>query len=301
MLERSLGDDIRLETELADDLGWVRIDPAQMEHVLVNLALNARDAMPEGGTLTIATRNADLSGDVAESIPGLAPGEHIELTVRDTGAGMDAETRRHMFEPFFTTKEVGKGSGLGLATVYGVVRQSRGATVVESAPGSGTTMTVFLPRVEAPDETDAAPAAGPEAEAVAAAAPGTEAGAAVGDKGTILVAEDEERIRGLLIAVLEDAGYEVIVATDGVDALEAASGKGKKIDLLLTDVIMPKMGGPELADELEARNPGLKVVFMSGYSEEIVGARLSAEHRVLLEKPFSLATLLERVGSVLEG
>ena len=196
---------------------------------------------------------------------------------------------------------MGKGGGLGLATVYGVVRQSRGAIMVESASGSGTTMTVLLPRVEAPGESDAALAAGPEAEPAATAAPGTEAAAAVGDKGTILVAEDDERIRSLLIAVLEDAGYEVIVATNGVDALEAASGDGKKIDLLLTDVIMPKMGGPELADELEARNPGLKVVFMSGYSEEIVGDRLSAEHRVLLEKPFSLPTLLERVGSVMEG
>ncbi len=301
MLDRSLGDDVRLETELADDLGWVRVDPAQLEHVLVNLALNARDAMPEGGTLTIATRNIELPVDVAESIPGVAPGEHIELMVRDTGVGMDEETRRRMFEPFFTTKEVGKGSGLGLATVYGVVRQSRGATVVESAPGSGTTMTVFLPRVEAPDESDAVAAAVPATDPVAAVAPGTEVAAAVGGKGTILVAEDEERIRALLIAVLEDDGYEVIVASNGVDALEAVSGNGKKIDLLLTDVVMPKMGGRELAIELEACNPGLKVVFMSGYSEEIVGARLSGEHRVLLEKPFSLATLLERVGSVMAG
>ena len=301
MLDRSLGEDIRLETDLADDLGWVRVDPAQMEHVLVNLALNARDAMPDGGTLTIATRNADVSVEVAESISGLAPGLHIELTVQDTGVGMDDETRRHIFEPFFATKEVGKGSGLGLATVYGVVRQSHGSTAVESAPGFGTTMKVYLPRVEAPDESEAALAAGRGAEPVAVAARITDAAAAAGGKGTILVAEDDERIRGLLIAVLEDHGYKVIVAKDGAEALEVVKGNGKKIDLLLTDVVMPKMGGPELADELEARNPGLKVVFMSGYSEEVVGSRRATEHRVFLEKPFSLSGLLDRVRSVMEG
>ncbi|MCH7825591.1 MAG: response regulator [Acidobacteria bacterium] len=301
MLDRSLGEDIRLETDLAADLGWVRVDPAQMEHVLVNLALNARDAMPDGGILTIATRNVDVAIDIADSISGLAPGEHIELTVQDTGVGMDDETRRHMFEPFYTTKEVGKGSGLGLATVYGVVRQSHGSTVVESTPGFGTTIKVFLPRVEAPDESEAALAPDQGAEPAAATSGITEAAAAAGGKGTILVAEDEEHIRGLLIAVLQDNGYEVIVASNGVEALELIEENGKKIDLLLTDVVMPEMGGPELADELEARNPGLKVVFMSGYSEEIVGSRLSAEHRVLLEKPFSLPTLLDRVRSAMEG
>ncbi len=299
MLHRSLAEDIRLETDLADDLGWVRIDPAQMEHVLVNLALNARDAMLDGGTLTISTRNVDVAIEIADSISGLAPGEHIELTVQDTGVGMDDETRRHIFEPFYTTKDVGKGSGLGLATVYGVVRQSQGSTVVESAPGLGTTIKVFLPRVEAPEESEAALAADHGAEPAAASGI-TEAVAAVGDKGTILVAEDEEHIRSLLIAVLNDHGYEVIVASNGVEALEVLEGNGKKIDLLLTDVVMPQMGGPELADELETRNPGLKVVFMSGYSEKIVGARLATGHRALLEKPFSLAVLLDRVRSVME-
>ena len=301
MLDRSLGEDIRLETDLAADLGWVRVDPAQMEHVLLNLVLNARDAMPDGGTLTIATRNAELSADVAESISGLAAGLHIELKVQDTGVGVDDETRRHMFEPFYTTKDVGKGSGLGLATVYGFVRQSHGSTVVESEPGLGTTIKVFLPRVEAPGESEAALVAdgGPQPAAVTAGV--TAAKAEAGGNGTILVAEDDERIRGLLIAVLGDHGYEVIVANNGAEALEIVRGNGKNIDLLLTDVVMPEMGGPKLADELEAHNPGLKVVFMSGYSEQIVNESLTTEHRVFLEKPFSLAALLDCVRSMMEN
>ena len=300
MLQRSLGEDIRLETVLDDDLGWVRVDAAQMEQVLVNLALNARDAMPDGGTLTVATRNVEIAPDEADSIAGLAAGQHIELKVIDTGVGMDDETRRHMFEPFFTTKEVGKGSGLGLATVYGVVRQSHGSTTVTSVPGRGTTVTVLLPRVDAPDAAEAARAAGLRSGAAfASSAP--ESIVTSSEKGTILVVEDEERIRDLLIAVLQDNGYSVMVANNGAEALEVVAGNGTTIDLLLTDVVMPKMGGPELADELEARNPGLKVVFMSGYSEEIVGTRLASEHRVLLEKPFSLAVLLERVASVMEN
>ena len=194
-----------------------------------------------------------------------------------------------MFEPFYTTKDVGKGSGLGLATVYGFVRQSHGSTVVESEPGLGTTIKVFLPRVEAPGES-------------AAVTTGvTDAKAEAGGNGTILVAEDDERIRGLLIAVLGDHGYEVIVANNGAEALEIVRGNGKNIDLLLTDVVMPEMGGPKLADELEAHNPGLKVVFMSGYSEQIVNESLTTEHRVFLEKPFSLAALLDCVRSMMEN
>jgi two-component system cell cycle sensor histidine kinase/response regulator CckA len=292
MLQRSIGEEIDFRCELAPDLGWARVDPAQLEHVLVNLALNARDAMPEGGVLTIATRNVEVSIDLEDSLSGPAPGEYIEVAVRDTGTGMDAETRRQIFDPFYTTKEVGKGSGLGLATVYGVVRQSGGTVSVDSAPGEGTVVRVFLPRVPAPidepglvDQDVALPVGKPGFDRLRGS--------------TVLVVEDDERIRGLLDSVLKDNGYDVIVARNGVEALELSARNG--IDLLLTDVVMPELGGPELADRMAERNPELHVIFMSGYSEEILSSRLGGPARMLLEKPFSLPDLLDSVRASLEA
>jgi len=293
MLQRSIGEDIEFRCELAPDLGWIRVDTAQLEQVLVNLVLNARDAMPDGGTLTLSTSNVAVEWEDSDSLVGLMPGEHVEITVSDTGVGMDAETRSHVFEPFYTTKEVGKGTGLGMATAYGIVRQSGGSIVIDSRPGAGTTVHVYLPRVEAPPE-----AAATTQEIAAPAIPDADVGAEL--KATVLVVEDDRHIRKLLTAVLGDNGYEVLIAENGAVALELVENNGCAVDLLLTDVVMPGIGGPELAERLAAMNPGLKVLFMSGYSEEIVSSRLATEGGMLLEKPFSLPALLQRVGEALE-
>jgi len=292
MLQRVIGEEIAFELDLAPDLGWTRVDPVQLEQVLFNLVLNARDAMPEGGTLTISTRNHQVAVEESDSLLGLRPGEHVEIAVRDTGMGMDEETRRHVFEPFYTTKEVGEGSGLGMATVYGVVRQSGGSVVIDSRPGEGTSIHVYLPRVDPPGHEPGVGSPGTAAQRPTAGRPGS--------RGTVLVVEDDERIRGLLDAVLHDNGYEPLVAENGAAALEIIESHGNGIDLLLTDIVMPKMGGPELADRLQAINPDLRVVYMSGYAEEVVSSRLDHGDRPLLEKPFSLPELLECVNATLE-
>jgi len=294
MLRRSLGEQITLRCTLDPDIGLARVDAPQIEQVLVNLALNARDAMPEGGDLDIETENVFVSGNEEGFPVDVVPGPHVCLTVRDSGVGMDEGTQRHIFEPFFTTKETGKGSGLGLATAYGVVRQSRGQIVVNSAPDSGTEVRVYLPRVE----EAAAPAGAreplrPEAAAVVAAEQPS--------AGTILVVEDEPRIRSLLSAVLGAGGYNVLLAADGMEALDLAAANETPVDLLLTDVVMPEIGGPELADRLVERWPDLNVLFMSGYSQEVLPATATAERRELLEKPFTIPDLLKRVRAALQG
>jgi signal transduction histidine kinase len=293
MLQRLIGEEIGFRCELAPDLGWTMVDPVQLEQVLVNLVLNARDAMPEGGTLVVSTNNHSVAVEESDSLVGLMPGEHIEITVRDTGVGMDDETRRHVFEPFYTTKGFGKGSGLGMATVYGVVRQSGGSVVIDSSPGEGTAVHVYLPRVPPPEGRPPV-----DGDIHGNAAPAARADV---PRATVLVVEDDERIRGLLTAVLQDNGYETLIAEDGAAALGIAEGNGHQIDLLLTDIVMPNIGGPELAERLQEKNPGLSVVFMSGYSEEIVSSRLAPSERTLLEKPFSLSELLDCVSSSLEG
>ncbi|MGH7418125.1 MAG: ATP-binding protein, partial [Candidatus Rokuibacteriota bacterium] len=280
MLRRLIGEDLALATELAPDLGAVRVDPGQVEQVLVNLAVNARDAMPDGGRLTIRTANVD----VAEA--GERPsGPYVLVEVADTGIGMDPGTLTRVFEPFFTTKERGKGTGLGLATVYGIVRQSGGRIAVSSTAGAGTTFRIHLPRVDAPVE------AAREVVPVSAPAAGTE---------TILVAEDEQMVRVLMRKVLEQAGYTVLLASGGAEALQLAERHAGPIHLLVTDVVMPGMNGRELARRLVERRPETNVLYISGYADDAV-----ERHGVLdpgtafMQKPFSPSALARRVRDVL--
>ncbi len=286
LLRRLLSADVQLVTRLAAAPVPVRADRGQVELALVNLAVNARDAMPEGGRLEIATAAVTLDAAQVGGRPGVRPGRFVALSVRDTGHGMDAATRARIFEPFFTTKEVGKGTGLGLATVYGIVEQSGGFIEVDSQPGQGATFRVYLPAAEA------APAA--TATAPPAAWPrGTE---------TVLVVEDEPEVRALARRILELSGYTVLEAGNGREALALARGLAAPLPLLLTDVVMPEMGGPELARALGELWPGLKVLFMSGYSEGPLGSRfLAGPAAPLLKKPFSPAQLAGAVRALLDG
>jgi signal transduction histidine kinase len=280
MLRRLIGEDLMLEIELAQDLGAVRVDAGQVEQVLVNLAVNARDAMPDGGRLSIRTANVALT-DAGE----LPDGRYVLIEVSDTGIGMDEDTVARVFEPFFTTKERGKGTGLGLATVYGIVRQSGGQINVSSAPGTGTTFRIHLPRVDAP--VDAARVATP----VTAPAAGTE---------TILVAEDEQMVRVLIRKVLEQAGYTVLLGDGGAEALQLAERHTGRIHLLVTDVVMPGMNGPELARRLLERRPETKVLFLSGYADDAVERHgVLAPGTAFMQKPFSPSALAARVREVL--
>ncbi len=286
MLRRLLSENITLEVRRGPGLWPARVDPGQIEQVVMNLVVNARDAMPGGGRLVLETRNVTLDEDFVAARPELLPGPHVRLSVRDTGCGMDAETLEHAFEPFFTTKEVGRGTGLGLSTVYGIVRQSRGHIAVHSEPGRGTSFEIFLPaETGAPGEhaetrRDALPPAGTE---------------------TILVCEDDLAVRDLTRRMLEGAGYTVLTGANGVEALEVAARHGAPIHLLITDVIMPGMDGRKLASEMVARDPALKVLFISGYTADIVTHRGALVRGVeFLEKPFTWHRLLWRVREVLE-
>jgi PAS domain S-box-containing protein len=281
MLERLIGEDVELVTEVGRAKGHVKADRGQLEQVIVNLAVNARDAMPRGGRLAIVMRDVVVDAAVAREQAGLQPGRHVCIEVSDTGVGMEPETLSRLFEPFFSTKEKGKGTGLGLATVYGIVKQSGGHVAVESAPGRGTTFRIWLPEVEV--ET---PAAAP-APAGTTAPAGSE---------TILLVEDEEALRGLLQEVLAESGYKVLQASSGAEALRVSRAHAGPVDLLLTDVVMPGMGGREVATALAAERPGLRVLFASGYTAEAI-----ARHGVLepgtdlIHKPFTPDALLRRV------
>jgi two-component system, cell cycle sensor histidine kinase and response regulator CckA len=283
MLRPLIGEDIRLTTSLDPALGPIEADPGQLHQVVMNLVVNARDAMPKGGSVSIETANAD----VGENDDGIQPGRYVTLTVRDSGEGIDEETLGQIFEPFFTTKEAGKGTGLGLATVYGIVKQSGGYVAVESEVGEGSAFTIYLTRA---DGTVQQPQP-PPPPAVAAGSPGAT---------TVLVVEDEEVIRGLVDQVLRGEGYEVILAADGDEALERA--REIRVDVLLTDLTMPGLGGRELADRLRADRPELKVMFMSGFadSDTFSGGSLPAA-TAFLEKPFTFAHLTERVRSLVAG
>jgi PAS domain S-box-containing protein len=285
LLRRLLGEDITIDVRRAPELGSVVADPGQMEQVIVNLAVNARDAMPGGGRLTIETGNVDVDEEYAERHVSVTPGRYVLLSVTDTGSGMSAETRERIFEPFFTTKEQGKGTGLGLSTAYGIVKQSGGTIWVYSEQGKGTTFKIFLPGVDAvptqPRE------GGPET-----AAPGTE---------TLLVVEDEDAVRAAAKRILEGAGYRVLTAADGHAALEMFEEHGEAIDLLLTDVVMPRMSGRDLELRVRARNPGIKVLFMSGYAESaIINHGMLGSGIRFIGKPFAVAELRRRVREVLD-
>jgi len=287
MLPRLLGEDIDLRILANAAVGSVKADQSQIEQVLLNLAVNARDAMPKGGRLTIETAQVDLDESYVRQLASIRPGPYVVLTVSDTGIGMDAETQTHCFEPFFTTKEEGRGTGLGLATVYGVVKQSGGWIWVYSEPGQGTTFKIYLPMVQED------PKAAKHMKGQGEVPQGTE---------TILVAEDQDGIRELARVFLESCGYTVLVAKDGAEALELSELHKGPIDLLVTDVVMPKVNGPELAQRLARARPAMKTLYMSGYLE-----RATAHHDVLapdtisLEKPFSLHRLASKVREALDS
>src|SRR6202521_1520828 len=285
LLRRLVREDIEFGFQLGDSLGRVKADPGQIEQVLLNLTVNASDAMPQGGKLTIETKKLKVDEAYARARPPLRPGHYVQLVVTDTGHGMDAATKSRIFEPFFTTKEAGKGTGLGLATVYGVVTQSGGFIWVETSPGNGARFEIYLPRVVEKEE-------GVSYEQVSArSARGSE---------TILVVEDDDEVRSLASEFLRSAGYSVLTAKDGVEALEVSERFGGSIHLLLTDVVMPKMRGTELAQELKARLPGLIVVYLSGYLEQDTCSGEILEKAVVLQKPFSRDTLIRQIGQAFE-
>ncbi len=287
MLRRLIGEDIELVTRLQPDLERVKADPGQLEQVIVNLAVNARDAMPRGGRLVIDTSNVDLDDAYARAHPGMKPGVHAMLTVADTGQGMDPDTLLRIFEPFFTTKEVGKGTGLGLAMVYGIVKQSGGYITVYSEPGQGSTFKIYLPRVEAATE---APAAAP-----------TVGGPVRGGTETVLLLEDEASLRAVIRDVLETAGYSVLDAGRPETALSTAEAHDGPIHLMLTDIIMPQMNGREVAQRIRAKRPRVSVLYMSGYTQEIIDHRGILEPGVdFIAKPFEANALLRRVREILD-
>jgi PAS domain S-box-containing protein len=287
MLRRIIGEDITLSFELGDALWIVRADPGQVEQIVMNLAVNARDAMPHGGTLRITTENIEIDRALSARHPELAPGSYVRFTISDTGHGIDADTLGRIFEPFFTTKARDKGTGLGLSTVYGIVKQSEGYVFCESEVGRGTAFRVYLPRVEgvAPVSVRPAPLAG-EIRG------GTE---------TVLVVEDADPVRSLAARALDAAGYRVLTAIDGVDALRTSAAWSAPIDLVLTDVVMPRMGGDELATRLAEFRPESRVLFMSGYTGSIFRRDGHSEPQPhFVEKPFRVDDLLRKVRAMLD-
>ena len=273
MLSRLIGEDIEVITRVASDVGYVRADPGQLEQVLVNLAVNARDAMPGGGTLVLEASNIELGSGQARSHAGVPAGRYVRLEVRDTGCGMTPADRERIFEPFFTTKPVGQGTGLGLPTVYGIVRQSGGHIWVESEVGRGSTFTICLPRIAE---------AGDPASVAAPVIPGPRGAE------TVLVAEDEVAVRRLTKRILERQGYQVLEARDGRHAIELATRHAGPIDLLLTDMVMPEMNGRALAEQLCRLRPSLRVLYMSGYTDDdIVRRGMLGPGTGFLEKPFT--------------
>jgi signal transduction histidine kinase/ActR/RegA family two-component response regulator len=286
MIRRVLPENIELVTDLASDLRSVKADTGQMEQVLLNLVINAADAMPEGGKLSIRTSNTEIDATFSSKHLDVPPGQYVCLTVTDTGIGMDQETAARILEPFFTTKGVGKGTGLGLSTVHGIVTQSGGTVWVYSEPGLGTTFKVFLPKAEG--------IATPTSTRVVqeSAAPPTE---------TILLVEDEEPTRVAIHRNLSRVGYTVIEAPNGIEALRRADSYPGTIDLLLTDSMMPEMGGAELVSQLRQRRRGINVLMMSGYTEGLAPSGEDGETELFIEKPFSTADLLRAIRAALRA
>jgi CheY-like chemotaxis protein len=281
-----LGEDIELALQLPSEPARVHADPTQLEQILMNLAVNARDAMPRGGSLVIKIRIAELEGDIVGDHVSVAPGPYVVLAVTDTGTGMDAATCERIFEPFFTTKEPGKGTGLGLSTVFAIVAKSGGVVVVESEPGRGTTFKVALPRCDAERTELGAPVPAPPT--------------LLGSE-TILLVEDDEQVRGIVRAILRRQGYLVIEAANGAEAALINEQHDGTIHLLLTDVIMPRMGGRELAEQIVARRPDTRVIYFSGYNEDAI-----LQHGVLdsgidfLQKPVTPEVLKRKIRDVLD-
>ncbi len=287
MLKRLIGEDIELTTTLNERLGPIKADPGQLEQVVMNLAVNARDAMPAGGALAITTANVTLDAPRLQDVAGLSAGNYVMLAIADSGTGMTEEVKAHLFEPFFTTKAPGKGTGLGLATCFGIVKQSRGHIEVQSELGQGTTFKLYFPVVQEPAQPLVLGGLAPEV------AGGTE---------TVLLVEDETIVRELAVTTLRERGYKVMQAGNGEEGLQVASEHRGRIDLVLTDVVMPTMGGKEMAQALLKSHPESKVLFTSGYSEEVIG-----EHGLVrpgiefLQKPYLAASLARRVREVLDG
>ncbi len=285
LLARLIGENIRLSVSTEEPLGQIKADPGQIEQVLVNLAANARDAMPQGGSLNIEARNADLDESYSREHQQVVPGPYVMLSVEDTGCGMDQKTQARIFDPFFTTKELGKGTGLGLATVYGIVKQSGGYIWVYSELGHGTVFKVYLPRV------DQAASVNKPSPAELKAPEGCE---------TILIAEDSESLREIAGEYLESLGYTVLIGESGKEALQRAEEFGRPIHLLLTDVVMPEMSGPQLAAQMSARFPGLKIIYTSGYTDDIVARQGILDPGVaFIQKPYRPKALARKIREIL--
>jgi two-component system, cell cycle sensor histidine kinase and response regulator CckA len=287
MLERLIGEDVTLTPILADDVPHVRADPRQVEQLILNLAINARDAMPRGGRLTIETRRARVA-DEPRGHPERASGEYLELTVRDTGTGMSEQVRAHLFEPFFTTKDPGKGTGLGLAAVYGIVEEGGGFITVDTALGAGTAFHLFFPTIA-------------DASSARSARRGAHAPRAVGGE-VILVVEDEEAVRRVARTALERYGFVVLEAANGPEAIQVFERHPGRIDLLLTDVVMPGMNGRQLAEILRSRSGGLKILYMSGYNDDaVIRHGITEATAELVQKPFTPRLLAKRLRDVLDA
>lgn len=284
LLKSLIGEHIKLVVSVDPDAGKVLADPVQMEQVILNLLVNARDAMPEGGVISLETMNAELDDTYVRQHPGSVAGQYVVLTVRDTGCGMDAETQAHMFEPFFTTKQQGQGSGLGLATSYGIVKQYNGYIEVSSSPGCGSIFKIFLPKVE-----------GIASETSITNAPETKAES----KKTILLAEDETAVRALLARILSEKGYEVIEASDGMEALKLMQQHAGSCHLVIADVIMPRLNGPALAQHLSALSPAVKILYISGYTGDTAFSNGVGKDAFLLQKPILPQALTDKVEEIL--
>jgi CheY-like chemotaxis protein len=286
MLRRLIGEDVDLQLVLRPDLGMVSADPGQIEQVLMNLVVNARDAMPKGGTLTIETANVDLDETYSARHLAVRPGPYAQIAVSDNGGGMDEVTQARLFEPFFTTKASGRGTGLGLSTVFAIVKQNGGNLDVYSVPNRGTSVKVYLPRIDRP--------AAVEAE--------TSRPTVVGGSETVLLVEDEEIVRRLVRETLVRAGYKVLDTSDPLEAQRLSDNYRGRIHLLITDVVMPKLSGRELAEGLRGRRAGMKVLYMSGYTDNaIVNTGILHKEVAFLQKPFTPAALTEKVREVLEN
>ncbi len=286
ILKRLIGEQIQTVIVLHPGTGHALVDPVQLEQVVMNLVLNARDAMPDGGLLNLETDNADLDEHFCRSHPGSTPGPYVRITVQDAGCGMDRETMAHIFEPFYTTKEPGKGTGLGLATVYGIVKQSRGYIDVTSEPGRGSRFTVYFPRVGQPVMEPPPAPAEPKMRV---------------PHDTILVVEDDEGIRNLVTTILQDQGYHVLAAVDGVEALQNLQMLKGRCCLVITDVIMPRMKSAVFIESVKTMRPETNVLYMSGYAGDTLQANGVSEHTPFLQKPFLPSTLLEKVGELLSA